>query len=360
MDRFTFSKPILRLMTPEAAHRATIHGLRLGLGGRDDRPDDPILKISRFGLDFTNPVGLAAGFDKNAEVVDAMLDLGFGFAEFGTVTPLAQPGNPKPRIFRLPDQQAVINRLGFNNAGLEVAAERAARLKRRHGIVGGNIGKNKDQADAVADYVAGAARLSPLVDYLTVNVSSPNTPGLRGLQNREELTQLLAGLTALRGSTLSDGAPVARGAKPILLKIAPDLDDHALDEIADVVRGSGIEGLIVSNTTIARPSLMSPLARETGGLSGKPLFAPSTQVLRGMRRRLGRSVILIGVGGIASGEDAYGKIKAGASLVQLYTALVYQGPGLVTRIKQELSACLARDGYANVTDAIGSDVKGPA
>jgi dihydroorotate dehydrogenase len=332
-------------MTPEAAHRATIHGLRLGLGGRDDRPDDPILAISRFGLDFTNPVGLAAGFDKNAEVVDAMLGLGFGFAEFGTVTPLPQPGNPKPRIFRLPDQQAVINRLGFNNAGLDAAAERAARLKRRHGIVGGNIGKNKDQTDAVADYVAGAARLSPLVDYLTVNVSSPNTPGLRALQGRAILTELLSAVQAARQR------PV-----PVLVKIAPDLSDADLDDIVHAVADSKIAGIIVSNTTIARPPELPPgLAQETGGLSGRPLFQPSTEMLRKTYQMSGGAIPLVGVGGIASADDAYAKIRAGASLVQLYTALAYQGPRLVTRIKTGLAARLTADGFARLEEAIGTE-----
>src|SRR5581483_1053781 len=216
--------------------------------------------------------------------------------------------------------------------------------RRGGGVVGINIGADKDSTDRISDYVLGFAALAPLADYVTVNVSSPNTPGLRGLQNREELTRLLDALTTARGA----------GRKPILLKIAPDLDQHALDEIADVVRASAIEGLIVSNTTIARPPLTSAHAQETGGLSGRPLFAPSTEVLRGMRRRLGKSVILVGVGGIAGGADAYEKIRAGASLVQLYTALVYRGPGLVARIKQGLLACLERDGHANVTAAVGS------
>ena len=223
-------------------------------------------------------------------------------------------------------------------------AARNLKARRGGGLVGINIGANKDSADRIADYVLGFAALAPLADYVTVNVSSPNTPGLRGLQNREELTRLLDSWYAARGGKH----------KPILLKIAPDLDSHALDEIADVVRTSGIEGVIVSNTTIARPPLKSSHAQETGGLSGRPLFAPSTEVLRGMRQRLGKSVTLVGVGGIASGADAYAKIRAGASLVQLYTALVYQGPSLVARIKQELLACLDRDGYANVTAAMGS------
>jgi len=349
MDRFTLAHPILNLLPPEAAHRATIHGLRLGLGGTDNRPDDPILAIGRFGLDFSNPVGLAAGFDKNAEVVDAMLALGFGFAEFGTVTPKPQPGNPKPRIFRLPEQRAVINRLGFNNAGLEAAAERAARLKHRRGygrgIVGGNIGKNKDQTDAVADYVTGAARLSPLVDYLTVNVSSPNTPGLRALQGRAILTELLSAVQKAR-----------RKPVPVLVKIAPDLTDADLEDIVHAAAESRIAGIIVSNTTIARPADLSPeLAAQTGGLSGAPLFAPSTEVLRKVYRLSGGSIPLVGVGGIASADDAYVKIRAGASLVQLYTALVYQGPGLVARIKTGLAARLRADGFARLEDAIGTE-----
>jgi dihydroorotate dehydrogenase len=303
-------------------------------------------------------VGLAAGFDKNAQVPDAMAKFGFGFVECGTVTPRPQGGNPQPRLFRLPEDAAVINRMGFNNGGMEQAARnlkaRPKTSKTGGGLIGINIGANKDSTDRISDYVLGFAALAPLADYVTVNVSSPNTPGLRGLQNREELTRLLDSLVTARAGKFSVGAPSARGAKPILLKIAPDLDQHALDEIADVVRTSGIEGLIVSNTTIARPPLKSSHAQETGGLSGRPLLAPSTEVLRGMRQRLGKSVILVGVGGIAGGADAYAKVRAGASLVQLYTALVYQGPGLVARIKQELLSCLARDGYANVTAAVGS------
>jgi dihydroorotate dehydrogenase len=347
LDRFTLALPILRLIPPETAHRATIHGLRLGLGRHDREPDDPILAINRFGLDFGNPVGLAAGFDKNAEVVDAALQLGFGFVEFGTVTPRPQAGNPKPRIFRLPDQHAVINRLGFNNAGLEVAAERAARLKRRRGIVGGNIGKNKDSKDAVADYITGAARLSPLVDYLAVNVSSPNTPGLRALQGRAILTELLSAVQTARK------APV-----PVLVKIAPDLTDSDLDNIIHAALESGIAGIIVSNTTIDRPAdLPRDLAAETGGLSGAPLFKPSTEILRRVYRLSGGAIPLVGVGGIASADDAYAKIRAGASLVQLYTALAYQGPGLVTRIKSGLAARLRAEGFSCLEDAVGTEVR---
>jgi dihydroorotate dehydrogenase len=346
IDRFTFVSPILRLLPPEAAHRATIHGMRLGFAERDRGPEDPILAIHRFGLDFTNPVGLAAGFDKNAEVTAAALGLGFGFAEFGTVTPQPQPGNPKPRIFRLPDQQAVINRLGFNNAGLEAAAVRAAAMVRgKRGIVGGNIGKNKDSTDAVADYVTGAARLSPLVDYLTVNVSSPNTPGLRALQGRATLTELLSAVQAARQ------VPV-----PVLVKIAPDLTEADLEDIVLAATDTKIAGIIVSNTTIDRPVGLPPnLAAETGGLSGAPLFAPSTEMLRRAYRLAGKTIPLVGVGGISSADDAYAKIRAGACLVQLYTALVYQGPGLIARIKSGLAARLRADGFTKLEDAIGAD-----
>jgi len=349
MSFFDSAAGLLRALPAERAHDLTL--ALAGAGARLlPRPaaDDPRLSVSAFGLDFPNPVGLAAGFDKNAQVPDAMAKFGFGFVECGTVTPRPQGGNPQPRLFRLTEDAAVINRMGFNNDGMERAARnlkaRQKNSKTGGGLVGINIGANKDSTDRISDYVLGFAVLAPLADYVTVNVSSPNTPGLRGLQNREELTRLLDGLIAARGAKR----------KPILLKIAPDLDQHALDEIADVVRTSGIEGLIVSNTTIARPPLKSSHAQETGGLSGRPLFAPSTDVLRGMRQRVGKSVTLVGVGGIASGTDAYEKVRAGASLVQLYTALVYQGPSLVARIKQELLACLARDGYANVTAAVGS------
>ena len=354
MSFFDSAAGLLRALPAERAHNLT-----LTLAGAAARllprpaADDPRLSVSAFGLHFPNPVGLAAGFDKNAQVPDAMAKFGFGFVECGTVTPRPQEGNPRPRLFRLTQDAAVINRMGFNNGGMDQAA-RNLKARRGGGIVGINIGANKDSTDRISDYVLGFAVLAPLADYVTVNVSSPNTPGLRGLQNREELTRLLDSLIAARGKS-PVGAPSARGGqKPILLKIAPDLDSHALDEIADVVRTSGIEGLIVSNTTIARPPLKSSHAQETGGLSGAPLLAPSTEVLRGMRQRLGKSVTLVGVGGIAGGADAYAKIRAGASLVQLYTALVYQGPSLVARIKQELLACLDRDGYANVTAAMGS------
>ena len=337
---------LLRQLPAETAHRATLVLARLAEPLLPaPAADDPRLAVTAFGLQFSNPVGLAAGFDKNAEIPDAMAKFGFGFVECGTVTPRPQAGNPRPRLFRLTEDAAVINRMGFNNAGCAVAAGNL-RARRKGGIVGINIGANKDSEDRIADYVRGFFELAPLADYVTVNVSSPNTPGLRGLQNREELTRLLGAVTDAR-------AKLAGARKPILLKIAPDLDLHALDEIAAVVRASGIEGLIVSNTTIARPPLKSPHAGETGGLSGRPLLEPSTQILRDMHKRLNGAVTLVGVGGIAGGADAYAKIRAGASLVQLYTALAFHGPGLVTRIKADLLACLARDGFAKLGDAVG-------
>jgi dihydroorotate dehydrogenase len=337
---------LLRTLPAEPAHNLTLKLARVGAALLPRAADDPRLAVPALGISFPNPVGLAAGFDKNAEVPDAMGKFGFGFVECGTVTPRPQDGNPQPRLFRLTEDGAVINRMGFNNAGMDAVA-RNLQARRGGGIVGINIGANKDSADRIADYARTFAALAPLADYVTVNVSSPNTPGLRGLQNREELTRLLDSLIAARAGMT----------KAILLKIAPDLDGHALDEIADVVRASGIEGLIVSNTTIARPTLQSRHAGESGGLSGKPLLAPSTRVLGEMHQRLGKAVTLVGVGGIASGEDAYAKIKAGASLVQLYTALVFQGPGLVARLKRELLACLERDGFASVTNAVGTGAR---
>ena len=334
----------LRLLPAEPAHRATISLASIFGPLLPAAPvDDPRLAVEGFGLRFPNPIGLAAGFDKDAKVPDAMLRFGFGFVECGTITPRPQSGNPRPRLFRLREDGAVINRMGFNNGGMEAAAARLAKRKRR-GIVGINIGANKDSEDRIADYARAFERLAPFADYVTVNVSSPNTPGLRGLQNRDELQRLLDTLTNARGATRV----------PLLLKIAPDLDGQAMDDIAAVVTASGIEGLIVSNTTVERPaSLQSPNAKEAGGLSGKPLFARSTEVLKAMRQRVGPRVILVGAGGVSNGADAYAKIRAGASLVQLYTALAYKGPGLVARIKRELLECLARDGYGRVAEAIG-------
>ena len=349
-DLYGLALRALRLLPPETAHRVTIRALTLGLAPNYATPDPPSLGLTLWGLNFPNPVGLAAGFDKNAEAPDAMLGLGFGFVETGTVTPRPQPGNPKPRLFRLAEDGALVNRLGFNNAG---AGRASANLKSRRGkpgLVGANIGKNKDGA-AAEDYAACVAALAPFVDYLVVNVSSPNTPGLRDLQRKATLISLIAQLQAERKRIVPTHPP------PLLLKIAPDLTSEERSEIAEAAIETGIDGLVVSNTTVARaPDLRSRSANEQGGLSGKPLFVPSTDLLKEMRRLTGGRIPLIGVGGIASGADTYSKIRAGASLVQLYTALAYQGPGLVPRIKDELAALLARDGFHSVAQAVGIDV----
>jgi len=341
---------LLRRLPPEAAHRATL-GL-LGLAAPflpRARVDDPRLAVDALGLHFPNPIGLAAGFDKDAQVPDAMLKFGFGFVECGSVTPRPQAGNAKPRLFRLAEDRAVINRMGFNNRGMAAMAARLAG-RARGGILGINIGANKDSEDRPGDYRAGFARLAPFADYIAVNVSSPNTPGLRGLQNRDELRGLLDIVTSERARM--------NVSVPILLKIAPDIDPAAADDIAEVALAGRIEGMIVTNTTIARPaSLKSRDAQQSGGLSGAPLFAPSTAILKAMRARVGSQLVLVGVGGVGSGADAYAKIRAGASLVQIYTALAYHGPTLVTRIKRELSALLERDGFAGVADAIGADLR---
>lgn len=338
---------LLRILPPEVAHNTSLSLLRLADPFLPPaKVDDARLSVSAFGLRFANPIGLAAGFDKNGRALDAISKFGFGFVECGTVTPRPQPGNPRPRLFRLLQDRAVINRMGFNNAGMDAMARRFA-VQRPRGIVGINIGANKDSADRRKDYRDGFLRLSPFASYVAVNISSPNTPGLRGLQNREELVALLGLLTEARSR--------AGSAVPLLLKIAPDIDERAADDIAEVTLASGIEGMIVSNTTIARPaSLRSPHAHQSGGLSGAPLFAPSTNLLREMRRRVGTRIVLVGVGGIGSGADAYEKIRAGATLVQLYTALTFAGPGLVVRMKRELLALLARDGFCSLADAVGS------
>ncbi|MGO4125173.1 quinone-dependent dihydroorotate dehydrogenase [Inquilinus sp. YAF38] len=351
---FALAAPVLKALPPEMAHRATITALKLGLGPVAGGPDDPVLAVTLWGRDFANPIGLAAGFDKDAEVVDPMLRLGFGFVEIGSVTPRAQPGNPRPRAFRLPDQQALINRYGFNNRGHAAAV---ARLEARRlngaaalGLLGINVGRNKDSRDPDADYAAGIRAFARLADYLVVNISSPNTPGLRAMQSREPLQRLLAAATAAR----ADGT--AR--PPILVKIAPDLTPEDLEDVAEVALASGIDGLIVSNTTIARPAGLPPdLAGEPGGLSGKPLMQPSTAVLRRMAKLVAGRLPLVGVGGVASGADAYAKIRAGASLVQLYTALAYRGPGLVGEIKRDLAGRLRADGFRSVAEAVGADLR---
>ena len=336
----------LRALSPEAAHGVTLLALKAGLGPRDRSPPTPILAATLAGLDLPNPVGLAAGFDKNAEVHNPMLKAGFGFVECGTSTPRPQSGNPRPRIFRLTADRAVINRLGFNNRGQEAFALGLS-ARRGAGVVGANIGANKDSADRVADYVAGREGLWGLADYFTVNISSPNTPGLRQLQEHGALEDLLGALAEARRNL--------KPATPIFLKVAPDLDEGAVASIVEDAVRFGLAGLIVANTTTARPAtLVSPRRIESGGLSGAPLMAPSTRLLWDFHQAAAGRLTLIGAGGVASGADAYAKIRAGASAVQLYTALVYEGPSLIGRIKADLAARLAADGFASVAEAVGT------
>jgi dihydroorotate dehydrogenase len=353
VDLYRLVRPLLRALPPETAHRLTVAALAAGLGGRADAPDPPSLRQRLWGLDFPNPLGVAAGFDKDARAPAALLRLGFGFVETGTVTPRPQSGNPKPRVFRLDDDMAVINRMGFNGGGLDALVARIAGRNRGAGIVGVNIGRNRDSADAAADYAEGVRRAAPIADYLVVNVSSPNTPGLRDLQARAVLDALLRELIEARART---GVSV-----PLLLKIAPDLIPEERADIAAVALATGIDGIVVANTTIARPSgLHSPQAQEAGGLSGRPLFAPSTALLAEIYRLTEGRIPLVGVGGVASAADAYAKIRAGASLVQLYTALIFAGPALIGEIKTGLAGLLRRDGLASVGEAVGADAAGGA
>ncbi|CAA6603922.1 Dihydroorotate dehydrogenase (quinone) [Rhodospirillaceae bacterium LM-1] len=349
-DIYPLLWPFLRRLDPEEAHLLALRALSSGLFPKLAKTDPQLLAQELWGLHFPNPVGLAAGFDKNAEVPDALLNLGFGFVEIGTVTPQPQAGNPRPRLFRLAEDEAVINRMGFNNDGAIAVRGRLARHKSKPGIIGVNIGKNKTTEDAAADYEKGAVLLAPMASYLVVNISSPNTPGLRALQGRDALSALLGRTKAALKTAVPENSP------PLLVKVAPDLESQDRKDIADVVLANGIDGLIVSNTTIARPaSLRSAQRNETGGLSGKPLFVASTEMLADFYRLTKGAIPLIGVGGIASGADAYAKIRAGASLVQVYSALVYKGPGLVERIKRELYYLLRRDGFTQLGQAIGAD-----
>ncbi len=338
---------LLRRLDPETAHGLALDALALGLGPKDVGGDDPVLAVEVAGLNLSNPVGLAAGFDKDARVADALIDCGFGLIELGGVTPLPQPGNPRPRIFRLSEDRAVINRMGFNNRGLDAFAANLAR-RRRRGMVGVNLGANKEAQDRTQDYVTGLTRLWGQADYFAVNVSSPNTPGLRNLQSEAALEDLLGRLQEARSRLTGPRAPV-------FLKVAPDIADTEAGRMVDACLSHGIDGIIVSNTTLARPdSLTSRFASETGGLSGAPLMGPSTQVLGWFHQASAGRLALVGVGGIASGADAYAKIRAGASAVQLYSALVFEGPGLVARIKADLAARLKADGFASVSAAVGA------
>ena len=344
----TIGLPLLRLFDAETAHGLAITALKSGLASAPAAMPDPQLEVQAFGLSFPNPVGLAAGFDKDAEVPDAILRLGFGFAEVGTVTPLAQSGNPRPRMFRLSADRGVINRLGFNNQGHAAALARL-QARPKSGIVGVNIGANKDSSDKIADYELGVRAFAHLASYLTVNVSSPNTPGLRGLQDRDALEELLSRALAARADAAAE--------PPVLLKIAPDLDDEALHDIAEVVIAAGIDGVIVSNTTISRPPLKSPERDEQGGLSGAPLFDLSTQILAKFYLATNGKIPLIGVGGVDSGSAAWEKLRAGASLVQIYSGMVYEGPGLARNIGQHLSQQLERSGYDTLSAVTGTGAK---
>lgn len=343
----------MRWLEPERAHEAALAGLRVGLGPRVRADKFPRLRTSLAGLELPNPIGMAAGFDKNCEAPDALLKCGFGFVECGTVTPRAQEGNPRPRIFRLSEDRSVINRLGFNNKGLDYYADRFAARAGKPGIVGANVGANKDSADRAADYVAGMGRVWKCASYVTANISSPNTPGLRGLQERGALEDLLGRLREAR-------APLeaAHGKRPLFLKVAPDLDETAVRDIAELALTYGLNALIVSNTTLQRPEHLSSDNRdEAGGLSGQALFHISTQVLRQFAQALNGRLPLIGVGGVESGLTALAKIKAGASAVQLYSSMVYTGPSLVARILDELDGLLAAEGVDSIAEMVGADAR---
>lgn len=342
---------VLTLIDAEDAHGLTIRGLAAGLGPSDRNAPDSILASAIGPLPLPNALGLAAGFDKNAEASGPMLRAGFGFVECGTVTPLPQAGNPRPRLFRLRADRGVINRMGFNNQGLEPFAARLARRDKAAGLVGANIGANKDSDDRIGDYVTGLTRLWGLADYFTVNISSPNTPGLRALQTKAALDELLGRLGEARAD-LTKASPA--GAVPILLKVAPDLDDGEVESIVASVLAHGLTGIIVSNTTLSRPdSLVSAHKSEAGGLSGAPLMTLSTQMLARFHACAAGRLALIGAGGVASGGDAYAKIRAGACAVQLYSALAYLGPGLIARIKTDLAARLRADGFTELKQAVG-------
>jgi dihydroorotate dehydrogenase len=351
MNLFAVARPFMYQLSPECAHNLSLTALRWGFGPKFPATDDAALKITVWGQEFPNPLGLAAGYDKNAGVIGPMLDMGFGFVEVGTITPKPQPGNPKPRLFRLDEDHGVINRLGFNSQGAEVAARNLAawRTGGRPGIVGVNIGKNKESADAGADYAAAAGRLAGYGDYLVMNISSPNTPGLRDLQAVAELETLIDAV----GAAL-EGQEGPR--PPVLVKIAPDLSDETLADVAALALAGRMDGLIIANTTIERPdSLRSRDKNEAGGLSGRPLYALSTRVLGECWRATSGKVPLIGVGGIGSAQEAYGKIRAGASLVGLYSCLVFEGPALVPRILSGLGPLLRADGFTTVSEAVGAD-----
>ena len=337
-------RPLFFSLDAERAHGFALLALKLGPEGQPAAPAGP-LATTVAGIAFPNPVGMAAGFDKDGEVPDALLALGFGFAEVGSITPLPQAGNPRPRLFRLEEDRAVINRMGFNNHGAQAALVRLSARRGRPGVVGINIGANKDAADRIADYATMTRLMAPLATYLAVNISSPNTPGLRALQDESALTELLDAVLEARGS---EGPPV-------FLKVAPDLEPEDIDAIARIAVDKRLGALIVSNTTISRPPLASRHGGETGGLSGAPLRDLAQQRLRDFRRATGGAIPLVGVGGIATAEDAFARIRAGASLVQLYSAMVYEGPGIARRITAGLERLMSQYGFRTIAEAVGSE-----
>lgn len=343
---YSLLRPLIFRLDAETAHGlalAALKSLPSSLLGSPPRPD-PALEMTVAGLHFRNPVGMAAGFDKNGEVPDALLRCGFGFTEVGSVTPRPQQGNPKPRLFRLADDRAVINRMGFNNDGAAIVEQRVKRRIDGHGVVGINIGANKDSTDRVGDYAIMARTMAPHAQYLAVNISSPNTPGLRALQDPEALGGLLDVVMAARGCDV-----------PVFLKVAPDLQPADIDAIARIAVEKGLGALMIANTTIERPPLHSAHAGETGGLSGAPLKQMALERLRDFRKATGAAIPLIGIGGIATAEDAWERIRAGASLVQLYSAMVYEGPGIASSIVRGLPPLMRRDGFASIADAVGTE-----
>jgi dihydroorotate dehydrogenase len=339
---YSIVRPLAFALGAEAAHRATIAALKVA-PKRKPPQFAQSLQTTVAGIDFPSPVGLAAGFDKDAEVPEQMLGLGFGFVEIGTITPKPQPGNPKPRLFRLVEDEAVINRMGFNNGGQSAAFERLSHLARTQGIIGVNVGANKDSANRIADYAVGVRRMSPVASYITINISSPNTPGLRGLQDEGALNELLAAVDEVRTE------------KPIFLKVAPDFADEDPERIVRAALDHHLDALIIANTTLSRPPLRSSHANEQGGLSGAPLRTLALDALRKFRSASGGEIPLIGVGGIATADDAWERIRAGASLIQLYSAMVYEGPGIARRIAEGLAQRLERDGYSSISEVVGSE-----
>ncbi|CAG9835937.1 unnamed protein product [Diabrotica balteata] len=356
-DRNAFYKdmvmPVVHLLDPEKAHNLAVFISQYRLLPKSNYDDPPSLNVVIFQKEFTNPVGIAAGFDKDAKAVLGLKDIGFGFVEIGSVTPNPQPGNEKPRVFRLPEDSAVINRYGFNSEGHDTVLQRIQliRSSKENVIIGVNLGKNKTSDDAVGDYVKGIEKFGPFCDYLVINISSPNTPGLRSMQNKDVLKALLSSTIAARNNLKMDNRP------PLLLKLAPDLNTEEKKDIAEVLKQTGcrVDGLIISNTTIDRPDyLLSTNKKETGGLSGKPLKEKSTEMIKEMKRLT--NLPIIGVGGICTGADAYEKIKAGANLVQIYTSMVYEGPEIVNQIKKDLEKLVNADGFNNITEAVGKSV----